>query len=111
MGACAVKAARWHGTHDVRVESVPDPTPRPDEVILRVDWCGICGTDVEEYLSGPHWVPVDQPNPLTGAQAPLTLGHEFSGEVVATGATVRHLRIDDRVAPDTLITCGQCYWC
>jgi (R,R)-butanediol dehydrogenase / meso-butanediol dehydrogenase / diacetyl reductase len=105
-----MKAARWHGTRDVRVETVPDPTPGPRDVLLRVDWCGICGTDVDEYLSGPHWVPTT-PNPLTGRQAPLTLGHEFCGEVVATGREVRVLRVGDRVAPDTLITCGRCFWC
>jgi (R,R)-butanediol dehydrogenase/meso-butanediol dehydrogenase/diacetyl reductase len=106
-----MKAARWHGRRDVRVETVPDPAPGPSDVILRVAWCGICGTDVEEYLTGPHWVPTTRPNPLTGARAPLTLGHEFAGEVVAVGRDVRDLRVGDRVAPDTLIFCGHCFWC
>ena len=106
-----MKAARWHGPRDVRVETVPDPTPGPGDLVLRVDWCGICGTDVEEYLTGPHWIPTEQPNPLTGARAPITLGHEFAGEVVALGRDVRDLRVGDSVAPDTLIYCGRCYWC
>jgi (R,R)-butanediol dehydrogenase/meso-butanediol dehydrogenase/diacetyl reductase len=106
-----MKAARWHGRRDVRIEGVPDPTPGPQEVVLHVDWCGICGTDMEEYLTGPHWIAVGHPNPLTHAQAPLTLGHEFCGEVVAVGHEVRGLRVGERVAPDTLIYCGQCYWC
>ena len=41
-----MKAARWHGRRDVRIEVVPDPTPGPQEVVLHVDWCGICGTDM-----------------------------------------------------------------
>jgi (R,R)-butanediol dehydrogenase/meso-butanediol dehydrogenase/diacetyl reductase len=76
-----------------------------------VDWCGICGTDVDEYLTGPHWIPTTRPNPLTGACAPLTLGHEFAGEIVAAGDDVRGLQAGDRVAPDTLIYCGHCFWC
>jgi len=106
-----MRAARWHGPRDVRVEMIPDPAPGPRDVLVRVDWCGICGTDVDEYLSGPHWIPTDHPNPLTGARAPLTLGHEFAGEVVAIGGEVREFRVGDRVAPDTLIYCGRCYWC
>lgn len=78
---------------------------------IRVAWCGICGTDVEEYRSGPIFIPVDHPNPLTGRAAPVTLGHEFSGMVVAVGEGVRSLRVGDRVAADTLIYCGTCYWC
>lgn len=106
-----MKAARWHGPRDVRVEEVPDPTPGARDVVLRVDWCGICGTDVEEYLTGPHWIPTARPNPLTGARAPLILGHEFAGEVVAVGNDVHGLKLGDRVAPDTLIFCGHCFWC
>jgi (R,R)-butanediol dehydrogenase/meso-butanediol dehydrogenase/diacetyl reductase len=106
-----MQAVRWHGPRDVRVETVPDPAPGPRDVVLRVGWCGICGTDVEEYLTGPHWIPTEHPNPLTGARAPLTLGHEFSGEIVAVGREVRGLGVGDCVAPDTLIYCGHCYWC
>src|SRR5262249_36757883 len=50
-------------------------------------------------------------NPLTGKKAPIVLGHEFAGEVVAVGRDVTGLRVGDRVAPDVLIYCGRCYWC
>jgi (R,R)-butanediol dehydrogenase/meso-butanediol dehydrogenase/diacetyl reductase len=107
-----VLALRWHGRGDVRLDNVPAPPPPGlGEVQIRVAWCGICGTDVEEYRSGPHFIPVDHPNPLTGRAAPLTLGHEFSGMVVAVGEGVQSLRVGDRVAADTLIYCGACYWC
>ncbi|MCC6314760.1 MAG: alcohol dehydrogenase catalytic domain-containing protein [Thermomicrobiales bacterium] len=105
-------ALRWHGREDVRLDEIdPPPPPGPGEVQIDVAWCGICGTDVEEYRAGPIFVPVDEPNPLTGRKAPLTLGHEFSGRVVEIGPGVDALRVGDRVAVDTLIFCGSCYWC
>lgn len=105
-------ALRWHGRGDVRLDEVEDPPPPgPGEVRLRVLSCGICGTDVEEYRSGPIFIPSGEPHPLTGRSAPITLGHEFSGEVVAVGAGVDRYRPGDRVAADTLIFCGECYWC
>lgn len=107
-----MKAAVWHARNDIRVEEVPEPgAPGPDEVIIQVGACGICGTDLEEYRAGPLFIPVDQPNPLTGRMAPLILGHEFAGEVVEVGPGVTRFKVGDRVAPDVLITCGECYWC
>ena len=107
-----MKAALWHGRDDIRVEEVPEPgPPGPDEVILRIAACGICGTDLEEYRAGPLFIPVNQPNPLTGRMAPLILGHEFAGEVVEVGRDVRGLKTGDRVAPDVMLGCGACYWC
>jgi (R,R)-butanediol dehydrogenase / meso-butanediol dehydrogenase / diacetyl reductase len=107
-----MKAALWHARDDVRVEEVPEPgAPGPGEVILKVSACGICGTDLEEYRGGPLFIPVGQPNPLTGRQAPIILGHEFAGEVVEVGRGVTSLRAGDRVAPDVLLYCGTCYWC
>ena len=105
-------ALRWHGRGDVRLDEIEAPLlPGPGEVQLRVLSCGICGTDVEEYRSGPIFIPSESPHPLTGRSAPITLGHEFSGEVVAVGPGVDLYEPGDRVAADTLIFCGECYWC
>ena len=105
-------ALRWHGRKDVRLDEIEEPPPPgPGEVRLRPLWCGICGTDVEEYRGGPHFIPSGEPHPLTGRSAPITLGHEFSGEVVDVGPRVERFRPGDRVAADTLIFCGECYWC
>jgi (R,R)-butanediol dehydrogenase/meso-butanediol dehydrogenase/diacetyl reductase len=104
-------ALRWHGRRDVRLDEVPPPrAPGPGEVQLAVFCCGICGTDVEEWRSGPRVIPI-VPHPLTGCVAPLTLGHEFSGEVVAVGDNVEGLVPGDFAAVDGLLYCGKCYWC
>jgi (R,R)-butanediol dehydrogenase/meso-butanediol dehydrogenase/diacetyl reductase len=104
-------AARWHGRRDVRVERVPVPRARPGEIVLRVGWCGICGTDVEEYRDGPAVIPVGVPNALTGQCAPVTLGHEFAGTVAEVGAGVDGFAEGDRVAPDVCLFCGTCRYC
>jgi (R,R)-butanediol dehydrogenase/meso-butanediol dehydrogenase/diacetyl reductase len=107
-----VLAVRWHGRQDVRVEDIPPPpAPAEGEVQLRVSWCGICGTDLEELRDGPVFIPVEAPHPITGRIAPLTLGHEFSGVVVSTGPGVEQLDVGDRVAVDTIVFCGTCHWC
>lgn len=103
-------AARWHGRHDVRIDNVPEPaSPGPGWVRLAVEACGICGTDVEEYSSGPLVVPTT-PNRLTGACAPLTLGHEAVGVVTEAGAGVA-LAVGTRVAVEANMFCGTCFWC
>ena len=105
-------AVRWHARGDVRVEEVPPPPPPgPGDVQLEVSWCGICGTDLEEWLSGPLFIPVTVPHPVTGRRAPLVLGHEFAGVVVAAGDGVTGLLPGQRVAVDTIVSCGACRWC
>lgn len=107
-----MEAIVWHGRNDVRWEEVPEPrSPKPGEVRVRVAFAGICGTDLEEYLAGPLYIPVDTPHPLTGRKAPLILGHEFSGVVEQVGPGVTDLAVGDPVAADCLIHCGQCVEC
>jgi (R,R)-butanediol dehydrogenase/meso-butanediol dehydrogenase/diacetyl reductase len=106
-----MRALRFHKARDLRIEDVPEPgPPNPGEVVVRVATCGICGTDLHEYTSGPIVTPVE-PHPLTGAQNPQILGHEFSGEVVATGSGVTTVREGDRVAIMPLAYCGSCAYC
>lgn len=105
-----MKAARFHGARDIRVEDVPEPGhPGPGEVLIKPAWTGICGTDLHEYLAGPIVTPAS-PHPLTGATLPQILGHEFSATVVAVGERVA-LEPGDRVAAMPLISCGQCRPC
>ncbi len=107
-----MRAVVWHGRGDVRVEEVAQPPdPGPEEVKVAVEWCGICGTDLEEWRSGPRLVPVGDPHPVTGRQAPLILGHEVSGRIAEVGPGVSELHEGDLVALDALIHCGECWWC
>ncbi|HEY8409399.1 MAG TPA: 2,3-butanediol dehydrogenase [Gaiellaceae bacterium] len=106
-----MRALRFHAARDLRIEELDEPgSPGPSEVVVRVATCGICGTDLHEYVAGPIVTPVE-PHPLTGAQNPQILGHEFSGEVVATGSAVTSVRGGDRVAIMPLAYCGSCAYC
>ena len=78
---------------------------------VRVAWCGICGTDLHEYMGGPLYIPLDHPHPVTGVQAPVIIGHEMSGEVTAVGEGVENLAVGDRIAACPIIGCGKCRWC
>jgi (R,R)-butanediol dehydrogenase/meso-butanediol dehydrogenase/diacetyl reductase len=106
-----VLAARFYDQKDIRLEDVAVPQVKaPDDVLVEVAWCGICGTDLHEYLVGPIVTPV-RPHPLTGAVLPQTLGHEFSARVVDAGADVRDVAVGDRVAVMPAIVCGRCHYC
>jgi (R,R)-butanediol dehydrogenase/meso-butanediol dehydrogenase/diacetyl reductase len=73
--------------------------------------CGICGTDAEEFRSGPLFIPGAQPHPLTGVAAPVTLGHELCGRVTALGEGVDRRLLGRLVAVDGIIYCGRCRAC
>jgi (R,R)-butanediol dehydrogenase / meso-butanediol dehydrogenase / diacetyl reductase len=106
-----VRAARFYDKGDIRLENIEVPTVKArDEVLVEVAWCGICGTDLHEYVVGPIVTPV-QPHPLTGATLPQTLGHEFSARVVEAGPDVTDVRVGDRVAVMPAIVCGRCAYC
>lgn len=107
-----MKAVRWHGRDDVRVDDVADaPPPGDDEIRLRVEWCGICGTDIEEWRHGPVWIPADEPHPLTGRRAPMVLGHEIAARAVDIGPSVVGFAEGDLVAIEGVFGCGRCWWC
>ena len=107
-----MKAAVWHGRQDVRIENVNDPPPPPPgQVQVKVAWCGICGTDLHEYMGGPLYIPLGRPHPVTGVQAPVIIGHEMSGIVIALGDGVENFAVGDRVAACPIIGCGKCRWC
>lgn len=106
-----MKAALWYGKNDVRVEEIEEPQVVKNSVKIKVKWCGICGSDLHEYLGGPIFIPVGQPHPLSGNVAPVVLGHEFSGEVVEVGEGVSKLKPGDRVAVEPIVACGKCPAC
>jgi threonine dehydrogenase-like Zn-dependent dehydrogenase len=96
-----MKALVWHGTNDVRVERVPDPTIlNPRDAIIEVTTTAICGSDLH-LLNG--YIPTMQAGDI--------LGHEFMGEVVEVGKENTHLQVGDRVVVPFTIACGRCFFC
>lgn len=83
----------------VTVETVPDPTPGPRDVVVAVAGCGICGTDL--HIAQGEFAPT----------LPVVPGHEFAGEVVALGTDVTELAVGDQVAVDPSIYCNECHYC
>lgn len=109
-GRNTLRALRWHAAGDVRLEEVPDPAPPgPGEITVDVEWCGICGTDVEEYTDGPLVIP-SRPHALTGLSAPMIIGHEVAGRVSAAGPGAG-LAPGTLVALDGYLYCGSCRAC
>src|SRR5436190_9632367 len=96
-----MKAVAWHGNHDVRVATVPDPSiEKPTDAIIRVTASGICGSDLHLYeVMGPF---LDEGD---------ILGHEPMGIVEEVGAQVTDIRPGDRVVIPFNISCGHCYMC
>jgi len=78
-----MKKTIYHGIRDIRVEEVPDPVPGAGEVAVKIKYCGICGSDLHEYLHGPF------------PESPF--GHEACGHVVAVGPDVSGVAVGDRV--------------
>ena len=97
-----MKALRWHNQKDIRLENIEEPQVAQGKVKIKVKWCGICGSDLHEYLGGPIFILVDQPHPLTNEIAPVTLGHEFSGEIVEIGEGVSDYQVGDRVVVEPI---------
>lgn len=95
-----MKAVVYHGQGDVRIETVATPVPQKDNIIIRVDCCLICGTDLKIWRIGnPKVVP------------PRILGHEVCGEIIHIGEGETDLKVGDRVAVATTMSCGECYYC
>ena len=76
---------------------MPTPTPGPEEMLVKVISCGICGSDIVEWYRLPR--------------APLVQGHEIGAEVVAVGSSVKKYKLGDRVFIPPKISCGKCFYC
>jgi threonine dehydrogenase-like Zn-dependent dehydrogenase len=96
-----MKALTWHGKHDIRCESVPDPKiEQPRDAIIKVTSCAICGSDLHIYNGViPEMHSCD------------IIGHEAMGEIVEVGSEAGDLKVGDRVVIPFTISCGECFFC
>jgi L-iditol 2-dehydrogenase len=95
-----MKAQVFYGPQDMRLEEVPTPSPKEGELLLKVEACAICGTDVRIYYSGHHNV-----------KPPQIIGHEISALVAGIGDGVEGYKVGDRVTVVTEVGCGKCKYC
>ena len=94
-----MRAAVFHREGSpLAIEHRQTPTARPGELVLRVAYCGICGTDLKKIHTGSH-------------AAPRIFGHEMSGTIVKVGEGVTRFNVGDRVMAYHHIPCGECYYC
>ena len=91
-----MKAVRYYGKEDLRVEDIAKPKPEKGGLLVKVEACAICGTDLKAYFSG---------NPRI--KPPQTIGHEFVGEIVERGADTKNFAVGDRVTMATSISWGN----
>ena len=98
-----MKAAVMEGIGRMGYTQRPIPTPKDDEVLVKLEYVGICGSDMHYYETGAIGDYVVKP--------PFVLGHEPGGTVVEVGSNVKHLKVGDRVALEPGKTCGHCEFC
>jgi L-iditol 2-dehydrogenase len=96
-----MKSIVYHAPGDIRVEDLPMPSCGDEELLVKVDACAVCGTDLKTQKHG---------NPRI--KAPLTMGHEFTGLVQEVGSqAVGGLAVGDRIVMATSVSCGECFYC
>jgi len=101
-----MKVVAYSEPRKLEVREVPEPAPGVGEVVLSVAYCGICGSDLHEYVA-----PAQQPSPRAMGVWQPVMGHEFSGVVTAVGEGVDGLAEGDAVAVHPGAPCGECYFC
>lgn len=95
-----MKAVRYYAPMDVRVEDIPVPKITPGEILVKVDACAVCGSDLKTYRVG---------NPRM--KPPITMGHEFTGIIEKIQDDVSGFSEGDRIVMATSISCGECFFC
>src|SRR5690625_989806 len=105
-----MRAARFYDQKDIRIEDIDRPTTGPNEVLIDIAWCGICGSDLHDYLDGPIFIPPKaSPHPISGEAAPVTRGHECAGAVAELGDVIKDLETGHHVAVEPYTIHDQ-YW-
>lgn len=98
-----MKVAVMNGIGKMGYTQRPIPTPKDNEVLVKLEYVGICGSDLHYYETGAIGSYIVEP--------PFVLGHEPGGVVVEVGKDVKHLKVGDKVALEPGKTCGQCEFC
>ena len=98
-----MKAAVMTDIQKLEIEERPIPQIKPNEVLVKLDYCGICGSDMHFFEYGKIGTVVIKP--------PRILGHEPGGTVVEVGSEVSHLHVGDKVAVEPGVPCGKCETC
>ncbi|KIP10750.1 hypothetical protein PHLGIDRAFT_125272 [Phlebiopsis gigantea 11061_1 CR5-6] len=105
-----MRAARFYGAGDIRVEEVPEPVIKPGQVKLKLAWCGICGTDLHYFQGFTTGAPSKtKAHYITKEKLPVVMGHEFSGTIVEIGPEVdsNKFAVGQNVAVEPLISCME----
>ena len=92
-----INVAEYHSNSDIRIKKISKPLIKEKEILVKMQACGICGTDVMEWYRK--------------SSAPKVLGHEMSGTVVKIGSQVKDIKINDRVFVSHHVPCFNCYYC
>ena len=95
-----MKAAVLKGIENLEMEDISRPTPSPQEILIKVKACSICGTDIRVYHHGHKHM-----------RFPRIIGHELSGEIVEIGKRVEGHKLGEKVAIAPAIPCGRCHYC
>lgn len=95
-----MKAIRYYGPGDIRMDEIPVPRIDQDEILLKIDACAVCGSDLKAYSAG---------NPRL--HPPIVMGHEFCGTIEKAGEGVPGFTKGDRIVMATSISCGECLYC
>ncbi len=107
-----MRAVRCHAPEDYRLEEVPVPTPAAGEVVIKLDACGVCASDVKCFIGAPlFW---GDANRKPYVEAPVTAGHELIGTIVALGegaAEKYGLEAGDRAISEQIVPCWECRFC
>lgn len=104
-----MKAIVAYAPHDYRLEEVPVPQIGSEEILVKVEACGICAGDTKAFDGAPSfWGDEKQPAYI---KAPMIPGHEFIGHVVAYGDKIKDFKLNDRIISEQIVPCWECRFC
>jgi L-iditol 2-dehydrogenase len=95
-----MKSVRYYGPKDIRIDEIPVPEIQDDELLVKIDACAVCGSDLKSFNVG---------NPRL--KPPIVMGHEFTGAIVEAGKAISDYSLNERIVMATSVSCGNCLYC